>query len=126
MSAGRLAAKLLLSPRDMATATPVRPKSGSGRWGAPPAGGAGFEPEPGAQAFHVFPYQESAGEQLRGGKDTGTTTYRLWCLLGANGEAPASRDDYLEVEGEGVVNVTGAIKRPTEGLCRLDAVRVGG
>ncbi len=109
----------------MATATPVRPKSGSGRWGAPPAGGAGFEPEPGSAPFYVFAHQESAGEQIRGGKDTGTTTYRLWCLMGSDGAPPASRDDYLEVEGEGVVNVTGAIKRQTEGLCRLDAVKVG-
>lgn len=125
MSAGKLAGKLLVSPRDVVVANPVRPKSGDGRWGAPPEGGAGFEPIPDRASFFVFPYQESAGEQVRGGKDTGTTTYRLWCLMGSDGSTPADRADHLEVEGEGVVNVTGAIKRPTEALCRLDAVKVG-
>ncbi len=125
MSAGRLAAKLLVPVRDIVEAQPVKQKDGEDDFGRPPTGGSGWEEVSGRGPFPVFPYQESAGEQLRGGKDTSKKTWRLWALLGAEGLSPAVQTDNLRVSGIGVVNVTGDVKYQTEKLVRLDAVKVG-
>lgn len=147
MSAGQLAKKLLLKPKDLTTARAIRPKDGSGV-GSPGGGGtggdfgdftvapevisgsnataeSGWEDVPGREPFPLFFHEESAAEQLVSAKDTAATTYVGWSLLDANGEPPVSEDEHLEVSGEGRVNVTGVVRRPTENLARIDAKKVG-
>lgn len=125
MSAGRLASKLLVEPREIVNAQPVRQKAGSGDFGRPPAGGVGWEPVAGRDPFSVFPQQEDAAEQTRAGKDTSQKTWRLWALPLSDGSSPATQKDHLDVAGIGVVNITGDIKYQTERLVRIDAEKVG-
>ncbi len=149
MSAGKLAAKLLLSPKDITTARPVRWVSEAGSGGAapqpggfgdfgedptgpPPApgsgpteGGGGYQYIPGRDPFPIFAHQEDAAEQVRAGRADAATTYRCWSLLTADGGEPVDEDEDLEVAGEGILNVLGVVRRPTEGLCRIDCRRVG-
>lgn len=161
MSAGRLARKLIVKPRDLTTARAVRqvvgPSGGGDDAGQGPSGGGdfggdfgdfgsgpappdpaapdapaadggpspGWEEIPGRDPFPVFAHEETAREKLAAGKSAADTTYVVWALLGGGGQAPVSEDEFLEVAGEGRVNVTGVVRRPTEGLARIDATKQG-
>lgn len=85
----------------------------------------GWDAIPDREAFWVFPHKESARERVLAGRDTGTSTYVLWALLGRGEEPPVSAEEYVDVEGVGRMNVTGVVPRPTDDLVRIDATLTG-
>lgn len=121
MSAGLLASKLLVEPKDIVEAQVVSLQGGGGGGYNDPIVPSEWLPEPGRSPFPVFVHQLSSQEKTRAGILRVTNAYTLWCLL-INQESPALGPDVLQVPSLGRVDVNGVLIRQTEGLCALEVV----
>ncbi len=100
-------------------ATPVEWTETGGGFGEAAMGE--WRPAAGRAPFPCFPYQENAAQQVRAGRETAASTYRVFCPL-RDGAPPTNFREHLQIPGAGRVEVTAVVKYPTEGFCRADAV----
>ena len=132
MSRFSLAEELIVEPRMIVTATPVKPPpSTPGRdWGRPADAGEAQDAwvaDEDKEPFLCFPKQETSTEAQMAGRTTGRESFRLWAEMkkSPTAQLPATSEDYLLVEGLGILNVVAVLRRHTDGLVRVDTEKVG-